>query len=301
MRRTTLTIALLLTIPIFAMCKLCSDSAAKREEAQQLPYSYGKAIATVESERLDEISGMATSSRYRDCFWVNNDSGDEPNIYLINLSGELLATLSIEGASNRDWEGITIGDGYIYIGEIGDNNATYLDKKIYRIEEPKGIDINSREKVINIDEFETMRFNFADGQRDCETLMFDPIAKELVMVSKREERNILYTTPFIATEQGEILEIESSATLEITSATSGEISPNGEKILIKNYTNIYYWQRNNSSESLAQTLASTPTPLAYDPEPQGEAIAWSYSSDKFYTVSEKVGNISAVIYEYSSL
>lgn len=284
----------LLTIPSFAMCVAKDSDMTNRTE---LPlYTAGQKVSTIYNSQLEEISGLAASSSYTDHFWVNNDSGDDGKIYLINLAGELVTSLVLP-IDNRDWEAITIADGYIYIGEVGDNEAIYSDKKIYRVAEPTHIDITQKGAVIELNEYETMRFNFSDGQRDCEALMFDPISDQLVLISKREEQVHVYLTPFVATQGDELMSIDSCATLNFTLATAGDISLDGTKILVKNYSNIYYWSR-SLDQSVAEALSAEPTMLQYDPEPQGEAIAWSTYEDKFYTVSEKSGSIWSVIYLY---
>ncbi len=276
-----------------AMCNL----KKKNNSNQITQYGFGQKIATVEHPQLDEISGIAPSARYTDCFWVNNDSGDDPNIYLINISGELIATLSLE-TTNRDWEAITIADGMIYIGEVGDNLGIYPYKSIYRVAEPTEIDTTKREQTIKAQEFETMRLNFSEGKRDCETMMYDPITSNLVLVSKRETQVMLYITPFIASaSEDQIVEISHCGRFDFTLATAGDISPAGDKILIKNYVDIFYWSR-SQGQSLEEALSAEPTLLPYDPEPQGEAIAWSTYEDAFYTISEKNGNISPIIYRY---
>ncbi len=282
--------------PSIAMCSLSlEDKRQPTEQGPTAPYALGEQVGVVGNPLLEEISGIVASESYKDCFWVHNDSGDEANIYLIDLYGELraVAKLPLEA---RDWEDISYGDGYIYIGEIGDNFSQYPDKKIYRLKEPQ-IELNSQVQSIEIEDFETMSLTFSDSQRDSETLMWDPVSRELALITKREEQVLLYTTPFIATTDKESITLKPQATLDITLATAGDISPKGDKILIKNYTDIYLWQR-EGSEPLAQILETSPTRLEYEPEPQGEAIAWHRTLDKFYTISEKVGRDSPIIYEY---
>ncbi|MFI3264139.1 MAG: hypothetical protein SNG38_04765 [Rikenellaceae bacterium] len=283
-----------LLLTLFIMC----TSTIKSDQSNS-PYTLGEEIAAIKNSKLEEISGIAPSTLYEDCLWVHNDSADEPNVYLINLSGELIATLSFP-VKNRDWEAITISDGYLYIGEIGDNRAIYPDKIIYRVAEPTTIDISKRDQKIFTDEYESMKFNFSNGQRDCESMMFDPISSELVLISKREANVMVYTTPFQPTHGDEVILIDSCAELNFTLATAGDISPAGDKILIKNYTNIYFWER-IGSQSIVEALSVEPTTLAYDPEPQGEAIAWSTHEDLFYTISEKVGSSSPIIYKYKRI
>ncbi|MFI3281254.1 MAG: hypothetical protein R3Y44_04705 [Rikenellaceae bacterium] len=289
-----LAIAILLTLPAIATNNQYYNHMTKEKNLP--PYTFGQKVGKIESPQLAEISGLAPSSRYNDCFWAHNDSGDQANLYLINLSGELIATLSLP-ISNRDWEAVTIADGYLYIGEVGDNRAIYTDKRVYKVEEPATIDINARDQKLSTAQYETMIFNFADGKRDCETMMYDPATDQLIFVSKREEQVRVYAAPFIANKGGEALLINSFATLNFTLVTDGDISLDATKILIKSYDNIYFWRR-TEGQTLAQVFATEPTVLAYDPEPQGESIAWSTHEDVFYTVSEKWGDEPSIIYGY---
>ncbi len=250
------------------------------------PFSYGEAVCRIQPPTLDEISGMVESDAYPDHFWVHNDSGDAPNVYLINLRGELVATVELV-AESIDWEDIAIHRGQIYVGEIGDNNSVHPHKRIYRIDEPQ-IDTLQRGVKIKIDSLEQMQFNFADTKRDCETLMVDPISGDLVLLTKREDRVFIYQTPFIATQHsGEEVLIPRGAQIAIGEATGGDISRDGSHIVVKNYDNIYYYTRNVECETISEALTKEPTVLAYRREPQGEAIAWSHDATKFYTISEK--------------
>ncbi len=240
---------------------------------------------------------MVESNKYPRHFWVHNDSGDAPNIYLVNLSGELVATLDI-GTKNIDWEDIAIHDNKIYIGEIGDNNAVYPCKKIYRVSEPQ-IDTTTLGAKLKAADVETMQFNFADSKRDCETLMVDPLSGDLIFVSKREDSVLVYQTPFVSATTGIEIMIKPIATLPITQATAGDISRDGSQILIKNYQKIYYYTRATDRESITQALSRKPQILQYKAEPQGESIAWSSDGECFYTLSEKVGSSMPYIYRYS--
>ncbi len=286
---------MLLNVLALTMCN--GQNTIKYDTNENSPYALGEEVGVVSSDRLAEISGLAPSGIYKDCFWVHNDSATSAHIYLINLSGELIAAVLLP-VENRDWEAIALGDGYIYLGEVGDNFASNDSKKIYKIAEPTNIDISARdsEMSLTIDQIETMEFNLSAGKLDCETLMYDPIDKLLVLATKRDDKSVVYVTPFVATD-GEVTIIEPSLDLTFTYSTSGDISVDGSKILIKNYTNIYFWERKDG-ESIVETLMTTPTMLLYDIEPQGEAIAWSTYEDAFYTVSERFGSITPPIYKY---
>ncbi|MFI3262809.1 MAG: hypothetical protein R3Y26_07855 [Rikenellaceae bacterium] len=263
-------------------------------------FESGVAIATIESDVLDEISGMVASTKYANHFWVHNDSGDAPNVYLVNLEGELVATVELDGTINRDWEAIAIYDGYIYVGEIGDNNAVYADKKVYRFAEPT-IDISKLDTTVKVKQVETMVFNFADQQRDSESFMIDPLTGNLIFVSKREALVVVYETPFIETRGDDTVSVNQIATIPVFMATAGDISYDGRDILIKNYYSIFLWSRESDDEPLSEVFKRTAKTLPYTVEPQGESIAWSADNSAYYTVSEKLNDIKPVIYMYKRI
>ena len=65
---------------------------------------------------------------------THNDSGGENKIYeLDTISGTVTRTVTISNATNVDWEDMTQDDTSIFIGDIGNNNGTRKDLKIYKI------------------------------------------------------------------------------------------------------------------------------------------------------------------------
>jgi hypothetical protein len=99
-------------------------------------------LATIANPSVTESSGLTASRTLPGAYWTHNDSGDGPFIYAFNTRGESLAVFRVTGANARDWEDIASGPGpqpnrpYLYIGDIGDNNAKRADIVIYRIPEP---------------------------------------------------------------------------------------------------------------------------------------------------------------------
>src|SRR5687767_8835551 len=101
-----------------------------------------KVLAELKDKKLKEVSGVASSVNNKGMLWAHNDSGNGPEIYLINENLEIVLTCHLVGIENRDWEDIAVGPGpdpaktYVYIADIGDNKAAYPYKSIYRFEEP---------------------------------------------------------------------------------------------------------------------------------------------------------------------
>jgi len=80
---------------------------------------------------LEETSGLVF---FNGRLITHNDSGNSPQLYeLDTLSGAITRTVTISNASNVDWEDIAQDDEYLYIGDIGNNNGTRTDLKIYRV------------------------------------------------------------------------------------------------------------------------------------------------------------------------
>jgi hypothetical protein len=82
--------------------------------------------------KLKEISGLAFLNDT--VLIAHNDSGNEAEIYFLDLLGNKIHTVVIENAENKDWEDITVDQkGYIYIADIGNNNNTRKDLCIYKV------------------------------------------------------------------------------------------------------------------------------------------------------------------------
>ena len=85
-------------------------------------------------EHLDESSGLLTFGR--NLLLSHNDSGGDPELYIFDTLGNDLGTISIDGATNVDWEDIACDERFIYIGDFGNNSHDRTDLRIYKIPIP---------------------------------------------------------------------------------------------------------------------------------------------------------------------
>jgi hypothetical protein len=81
--------------------------------------------------------------------------------------------------------------------------------------------------------------------------------------------------------------------LPFNGVVSAGLSANSKEIVIKTYTNIYYWNK-GAGETIESTLKKAGQKLGYSLEPQGEAICFSYDGSGFFTLSEKPLTSSSV-------
>jgi hypothetical protein len=254
-----------------------------------------KGIKEIKKNKFEELSGIAFSKIHQGVFYAHNDSGGEAAVYMFNYEGEELGKIELDETDNRDWEDIAVGPGpdgksYIYIGEIGDNAAIHSEVIIYRIPEPVKLKPESGVKP------EKIKLTYPGGARDAETLMVDPISGDIYIISKRDEKNTIYCLPADRFKDKKAV-LEKMGELNFTSSVGGDISTDGNQILIKSYLNVYYWIR-KSGESIAQALLRDPVLLIYNPEPQGEAIAFQPDGNVYYTISEKRFDIFPTLYRY---
>ena len=269
-------------------------------------------LGLVENNAIDEASGIISSKNNSNLVWVHNDSGDRSRIYAVGLDGSHLGMITLNGIGARDWEDISIGPGpkegvdYIYIGDIGDNFSIKEKKNIYRFEEPV-IDFNSIQIPfdIQINMVESITYIYPDGKWDAESLMIDPISKDLYVLTKRESPIRVYRLPFPQS-------ISSDVTAEYVGnfslppkgkypssdwVSSADISRDGRRVLIKTYDNIYLLEK-EPNEALGSVLSANKTPIEYIPEPQGESVCWEWNNKGYYTISEEIRGIPAHLYYY---
>jgi len=249
----------------------------------------------IESSQLVECSGLAVSRENSSLVWGHNDSGHPNRIFAVGKNGEDYGYYSLTGSGTRDYEDICIGVGpedgvnYVYVGDIGDNNAQYSYIIIYRFPEPQNVPTDGiGVYAIPQSQIERLEYTYPDGARDAETLMIDPWTKDLYIVSKRDYRSIVYRASY-PQNTNERTELEKLAQLPFNWAVGGDISSDGKKIAIKDKNKIYYWER-SSNETVIDALSKKPQLLPYILEPQGESFAWTTDGNGYYTLTEKSGN-----------
>ena len=281
---------------IMACAQNGNDDDTTQPPDNGAPFSSPEVAGLIQTTLIQEASGLVTSRAHTDVLWTHNDSGGEPKVYLISTSGESKGSYFLEGAENRDWEDIAMGPGpdpdvnYIYVGEIGDNNARYETKKIFRFPEPTSLP--GQNEVDTIHNVEMIQFTYPDGKRDAETLLVDPFTNDIFVISKRETSVHIYRAAY-PQDTDKVIALEMLGQLPLGSTdvgdqiVGGDISKDGKEVLLKSYTKVYYWQRDDGNISIFELLKSSPVELPYVPEPQGESITFAMDGSGYYTLSEK--------------
>ena len=288
-------------------------SCSNNHESEQFENLQRIDLGEIESDKILEASGLASSKFNENILWTHNDSGDLNRIFAMDINGNHVGEFLLNNIENRDWEDIAIGPGpmegvdYIFVGDIGDNRSENDVKHIYRFLEPQ-VYTNNQSSELNIDNIESISYQYEDGNRDAETLIVDPITKDIIIISKREESAVhVYSLPFPHDTEN-ILTAQLIMTKDfypnINFNTSqwivaGDISKDGSEILIKSYTDVFYFSR-ESNQSIFDVLNTSGVKLPYVTEPQGEAICWDRMTSGYFTLSEEAddANQPAHLYFY---
>ena len=242
----------------------------------------------IQSDQLEEASGIAASAYSPGHYYVHNDSGNPEEIYLIDSLGALKVKILLKGIKNRDWEDICTGPGpekgknYIYLSDIGDNQYIHRKYNIYRFEEPK-IPVGKFPKEFIVSDISKFTFSYPDKvSYNAEAFMTDKTTGASYIITKSKYSSV-YSLTLPATPLGNII-AQHITDLPIAEVTGADISAKGD-ILIKDYTRVYLWKNIHSipTDSLIKTI---PVESSYTIEPQGEGICWDLNGKSYVTISE---------------
>ena len=265
--------------------------------AEQAAFQDGRKVGQIRSPLITEASGLVVSRRNPGVLWVHNDSGDGPFVYAIDPMGDLLATYTVTGAQARDWEDIALGPGprsgvdYLYIGDTGDNAGRYPSITVYRVREP-AVDPNELGLEAKTDPAEAIRMVYPDGPRDAETLLVDPLTRDLYVISKRDLFSRVYRAAY-PQSTSQTVRLELVCLLPWGLATGGDVSPDGKKVAVRSMVWASLWYR-DPDQALWQAFRGKAWSIPLAAESQGEAIGFDSSGQGYYTVSE--GKNSPITY-----
>lgn len=247
----------------------------------------GRKVGDIQSSRITGASGLAASRKNPGVLWTHNDYRPAC-VYAMTSEGEHLGVYNLAGAKNSNWEDIAIGPGpepnvdYLYVGDIGDNNAKRKSVMVYRFVEPT-VEANqvSANTIANV---ETIELVYPDGPRDAETLLLDPLTKDIYIVSK-EQTSKVYRAAYPQITMGKTT-LEQVAKLRWGMATAGDISPDGREIIIRGYYSGALWLR-PKDVPMWKAFENSECSIPIIPEQQGEAICFDAKGAGYYTASER--------------
>lgn len=253
------------------------------------------------NQNLKEISGLVGGIRNEQFVYMIQDQGNSNEVHVFDINGVFVTKFVLIGLENIDWEDIAIGPGpepnesYIYVADIGDNEAKRSSVRIIRFPEPY-ISVNTSTSV-SISNYDVINFKYPTGAKDAETLMINPFNKDLIIMTKRDLVTRVYKIeyPYNLSMNDAVF----VGLLPLKKLVGGDISYDGQRAVVKNKSTIYYWDFDNN-DILKSFFHNTPRIVDYIAEPQGESIGFSKDGKSYYTITETKGHPGAepILYQY---
>ena len=257
-------------------------------------------ITTIKEKSINESSGLAASRTSPGAYWTHNDSGDGPFIYAFDTRGDSLGIFRVTGAQARDWEDMAAGPGpqpnksYLYLGDIGDNDAVRDEVVVYRVAEPKLTAATrklTKASPGSTEPAEAIRLKYPDGKHDAEALLVHPTTGNIYIVNKVPIANpTVYeaAAPFTA---GKLVTMKRLGEIHVPSifggvVTGGSISPDGRRVALCDYFQGYEIVLPAGSKDFDDIWKQKMIGFDLGKRKQGESITYRLDGKAFLATSE---------------
>ncbi len=210
----------------------------------------GHRVLTFTDPAIVEASALVVEDGL---FVTTNDSGDTGRVFAADGSGRTVG-VTHWSEDPTDTEALApAGHGFVWVGDIGDNDAVRSSVEIARIPIGRG------DRTVRPT---TYRLTYPDGATDAETLLRDPRTGHLLIASKNVFGGLLYAVPDHLDPHGDNRMKVVGRVLPV--ATDGSFFPDGQHLVVRNYSTavVYAWPS-------LQPVGSFPLPA----QEQGEGIA----------------------------
>jgi hypothetical protein len=187
------------------------------------------------------------------------------------------------------------GQSYLYVADIGDNDAERAEVIVYRVAEPaiRPADAASnRKNPRRTEPAAAIRLKYPDGAHDAETLLVHPLTGDLYIVTKTLGATTgLYklAAPFSTETRSTLVRLGTVGAPGLVGGliTGGDISPDGRRVVLCDYMDAYEWSLPGGAgtgfdEVWKQPVSSTGLGLRR----QGEAVCYRLDGQAILATSE---------------
>lgn len=251
--------------------------------------------ATVDDDKVNQVSGIVASHRYPGLIWAEEDAGSDPELIAIDADGTVLNRVNVTGAENTDWEDITLGPcadtvedacGCLYLGDLGSNDQTRTEGVVWVVPEPSPLDEDTRPAT-------ALRFRWPDGPHDAEALLVHPQTGAITLITKEATGPArIYRFPGTALQpSAETVELLDVGVLDLAAAgstggrvTGGAISPLGDRVVVRTTADALLFALGAADVGAALQREAERVPV--HESDAGEAITFSPDGERLLLIDE---------------
>lgn len=255
-------------------------------------------VAILKDKSIDESSGLVASRLNPGTYWTHNDDG--AFIFALNSRGAPLGVFRVTGAQARDWEDISIGPGpdrdksYLYIGDIGDNDAVRSEIAVYRVAEPaiSPATVKFSKKQPGVTESaEAIRLSYPDGKFDAETLLVHPTTGNIYVITKVPLVSPVVYEAAAPFTPGKLTTMRRIGEIHVPSVfggvlTGGSVSPDGRRVALCDYFQGYELELPAKSTDFNDIWNQKMIGFDLGKREQGEGIAYRADGEALLATSE---------------
>jgi hypothetical protein len=287
-----------LFLGLFSVGYLFLSACQATSEANAPRWSDPAFAGIPDAGKLSELSGLTRSNHTDNLYWAINDGNNPAEIIAVDGNVRTLATFSVQGVRNIDWEDIANysqnGKHYLAVADIGDNGGVRDELFIHIFEEP-----SDAKRSGNIIPIKSIRFLWPDGARDAESLFASAKNRSFYLISKKRVPAELFALPFDAADGTKPVLV---ATLEDIAQpdadtmnkkgdygryraqiTAADLSPDNRTIAVLNYQQVTFFPMPKKSKVRLKPLSTLTLPWL----PQAEGITYSRNGKQLFVGSEQ--------------
>jgi len=249
-------------------------------------------MGNVTDKRITEASGLVASHTYDGVLWTHNDSGDGNRLYAIDQTGALLNAWTVADGQADDLEDIAIGqmsgEWWLFLADFGDNSKR---RKYVVVTASAEFDPAVADPGVTM--HRRMQLMYPDGAHNAETLLFDPLTEDLLIITKALSGPIGIYRKAAPHMTGSETTLEKVGELDFRTKplkgsfpTAGDVHVSGEWVTLRNYGGTYWVWPRDPSKPLWEAFENAPCGYPVPREPQGEAIAFGANGLELWTLSE---------------
>lgn len=279
--------------------------AADAPPAGEAPFFGPIHAGMMEAPPRHESSGLAVSRRSPDILWTHDDSGGDPVLYAVDLTGKKRGALRVLGLKNEDWEDVASftrdGQAWLLIADTGDNDAKEGSVWLHVVAEPAPEHLDTAGELSAAPAY-SLRIRYEDGPRDCESVAVDGADQAIYLLTKRDDPPRLYRVPLgpaqeksvtarfvgtvpVAGNSGMDFLMKKILGKKVAWPTAMDFAADGRRAVVLTYGEVLVFAREPGEPWLA-ALQRAPARLMFHGLPQAEGACFSPDGRTIYVSSE---------------